>query len=187
MLPLILLALLVAAAILAAGAYNGLVRLTNEVRNGWSQIDVQLRRRHDLIPNLVETVRGYASHERETLEKVTAARARAVAAGDPAERSLAESGLSAALGRLLGIVEQYPDLEADQNFLALQEELTATENRIGFARQFYNDSVMRYNTRVATFPVNLVAALFGFSEEAFFEVSEPGAREAPEVRFSQSA
>jgi LemA protein len=183
MLPLLVLMVLALVVGATITLYNGLVRLRNEVRNGWSQIDVQLRRRHDLIPNLVETVRGYATHERETLEQVTRARNQAAGAESVEARGLAESGLTQALGRLMVVVEQYPALQANENFRGLQEELTATENRIGFARQFYNDSVMQYNTRTQTFPGNVVAGLFSFSDERFFEIGDPAAREVPEVQF----
>jgi LemA protein len=131
-----------------ASMYNGLVRMRNAVKNGWSQIDVQLKRRHDLIPNLVESVKGYAGHEKETLENVTRARSQAVSAQGAAEQGQAEQALSGALGRLMLVVEQYPNLKANQNFLALQEELTSTENKIGFSRQHYNDTVMVYNTKI---------------------------------------
>jgi LemA protein len=167
----------------AVGIYNGLVGLRNQVKNAWSQIDVQLKRRHDLIPNLVETVKGYAGHEKQTLEGVTAARARAVSASGVQQQAQAEQELSGALGRLMLVVEQYPDLKANQNFLALQEELTSTENRIGFARQHYNDSVMTYNTRIQKFPDNIVAGSFGFSDETFFEIEVAAQREAPQVKF----
>lgn len=177
---LILVALLL---ILTVSMYNSLVRLRNEVRNGWSQIDVQLKRRHDLIPNLVETVKGYASHEKETLENVTKARNQAVGAHGVEAQGQAETGLTAALSRLMVVVERYPELKANQNFLSLQEELTSTENRIGFARQFYNDTVMQYNTRTQSFPANLIAAMFRFVEERFFEIGDPASREAPQVTF----
>lgn len=163
--------------------YNGLVRLRQEVRNAWSQIDVQLKRRHDLIPNLVETVKGYAAHEKQTLENVTMARSQAVQAHGVQEQAQAESMLSGALGRLMLVVEQYPDLKANQNFLALQEELTSTENRIGFARQHYNDSVMVFNTKIKTIPNNLIAGPFGFKEEPFFEIEDQAEREVPQVKF----
>jgi len=163
--------------------YNGLVKLRNHVKNAWAQIDVQLKRRHDLIPNLVETVKGYASHEKQTLERVIEARSKAVAAGSVENKAQAESELSSALGRLMVVVEQYPDLKANQNFLALQEELTSTENKIGFSRQNYNDNVMRYNTSIQSFPANLVAGTFNFTEEAFFELRDEAARQAPEVKF----
>lgn len=166
------------------GIYNGLVRIRNEVRNAWAQIDVQLKRRHDLIPNLVETVKGYAGHEKSTLDAVVSARAKAVNASGVAASAQAEGELSQALGRLMMLVEAYPDLKANQNFLALQEELTSTENKIGFARQFFNDTVMRYNTRIQTFPPNVVAGAFGFREEDFFELEDQAQRAAPQVKFT---
>ncbi len=166
-----------------AGAYNGLVRFRNRVRNAWSQIDVQLKRRHDLIPNLVETVKGYAGHEQDTLDKVIRARNQAVQAHGVPQQSAAEGMLSQALGRLMVVVEQYPDLKANQNFLSLQEELTSTENKIGFARQFYNDEVMQYNTRIQSVPVNIVAGMFQFGQESPFELQDQAAREAPKVQF----
>lgn len=164
-------------------SYNGLVRLRNQVKNAWSQIDVQLKRRHDLIPNLVETVKGYATHERETLQKVVEARGAAVSAHGPRDQAAAEQELSGALGRLLLVVEHYPDLKANANFMSLQEELSSTENRIGFARQSYNDSVMGYNTRRQTIPDLFVAGMFGFAEEAFFEIETPQERQVPKVNF----
>jgi LemA protein len=173
----------VLAVLFVMGLYNALVRLRQQVKNAWSQIDVQLKRRHDLIPNLVETVKGYAGHERATLENVTKARAAAVSAQGPVAQAKAEGELSQALGRLMLVVEQYPDLKANQNFLALQEELTSTENRIGFARQFYNDSVMQYNTRIQTVPSNFIANSFGFREEPFFEIEDKAERAAPQVKF----
>lgn len=179
----ILLAIIVGTTLWLVGAYNSLVRLRNQVRNAWSQIDVQLKRRHDLIPNLVETAKGYMKHERETLEEITRARAHAAEAGTVKERGAAESALSSALGRFFLVVENYPDLKANQNFLALQEELTSTENKVSFARQFYNDSVMKYNTRLQSFPINLVAGIFGFQPEEFFELEAPAEREAPKVNF----
>ena len=165
------------------GMYNGLVRLRNEVKNAWAQIDVQLKRRHDLIPNLVETVKGYAGHERGTLDAVVQARTKAVGAQGVASRAQAEGELSQALGRLMMLVEAYPDLKANQNFLALQEELTSTENKIGFSRQFYNDTVMRYNTQIQSFPPNIIAGMFGFGESEFFELQDAAQREAPQVKF----
>ncbi len=149
--------------------YNGLVRLRNQVENVWSQIDVQLRRRYDLIPNLVETVKGYAAHERETLEAVVQARNVAIAAPGPAEQAQAENILTGALRQLFALSESYPDLKANQNFLALQEELTSTEDRIAYARQYYNDSVLGYNNKLQTFPSNLVASAFSFTEREYFE------------------
>ena len=164
--------------------YNGLVTLRNVVKNAWAQIDVQLKRRHNLIPNLVETVKGYAAHEKDTLENVTRARAAAVSAEGAGAQSQAEQMLTGALGRLMLVVEEYPDLKANQNFLALQEELTSTENKIGFARQAYNDSVMQFNTKIQTVPTNIVAGAFNFKEEEFFEVQDETVREAPRVSFS---
>ncbi len=166
-----------------AGMYNGLVRSRNETRNAWAQIDVQLKRRHDLIPNLVETVKGYAKHEQGTLEGVISARSRAVAAPSTEEKIKAEGELSQALGRLMVLTENYPDLKANQNFLGLQEELTSTENKIGFARQAYNDAAMTYNTKIETFPSNLVAGNFGFKPEPFFQVTSEQERNAPQVKF----
>ncbi len=181
----ILLGLLVVVAAWVAGLYNALVRLRNQVKNAWSQIDVQLKRRHDLIPNLVETVKGYAGHEKETLQNVVEARSKAVSAtGSGVEaQAQAEGELSSALGRLMVVVEQYPDLKANQNFLALQEELTSTENKIGFSRQHYNDSVMTYNNKTEMFPSNIIAGMFNFTREAFFEIEDEGEREAPQVKF----
>ncbi len=177
------LAIVVILILWVVGMYNGLVRERNEVRNSWAQIDVQLKRRHDLIPNLVETVKGYAAHEKSTLENVVQARARAVSAEGVGERARAESELGGALGRLMLVVENYPDLKANQNFLALQEELTSTENKIGFARQYYNDSVMKYNTRIQSVPTNIVAGMFNFRQEDFFELEEPAERAVPQVKF----
>jgi LemA protein len=166
--------------------YNSLVRLRNQVKNAWAQIDVQLKRRHDLIPNLVETVKGYAAHERETLEAVTNARnlAQGAIGKGVGAQSKAETDLSGALSRLLAIAENYPDLKANQNFLALQEELTSTENKISFSRQFYNDSVLGYNNKIQMFPSNMIAGVTGFKADEFFEVEAPAEREAPKVSFS---
>jgi LemA protein len=165
--------------------YNGLVRLRNQTKNAWSQIDVQLKRRHDLIPNLVETVKGYAAHERQTLEAVTNARNIAVGAVGKGvgEQAKAEGELSGALARLLAVVEQYPNLKANQNFLALQEELASTENKISFSRQYYNDSVLNYNNKIQMAPSNIVAGMFGFKAGEFFEVTVPEEKEAPKVSF----
>jgi LemA protein len=167
-----------------ASGYNRLVTLRNNVRNAWAQIDVQLKRRHDLIPNLVETVKGYAGHEKETLENVTRARAQAVSAEGVGSQAKAEQGLTAALGRLMLVVEQYPDLKANQSFLALQEELTSTENKISFSRQNYNDVVMFYNTATEKVPTNIIAGMFQFKPEEFFELDDQAQREAPKVKFS---
>lgn len=164
--------------------YNSLVALRNRVKNAWSQIDVQLKRRHDLIPNLVETVKGYAGHEKSALESVTRARAAATSAQGIGASARAEGELSQALSRLLMVAEQYPDLKANTNFLSLQEELASTENRIGFSRQHFNDSVMGYNNKVQSFPANIVAGMFNFEQEEFFELDNVAAREAPKVSFS---
>jgi LemA protein len=162
--------------------YNRLVTLRNRVENAWSQVDVQLRRRYDLIPNLVETVKGYAAHERETFEAVTNARARAQAAQGPADQSAAEGILGQALGRLFAVAEAYPELQADENFRQLQDELAQTENRIAVSRQVYNDTVLTYNTAIQTVPGLLIAGPFGFGRREFFELEEE-AREAPRVAF----
>jgi len=169
--------------VIVAGMYNGLVRGRNETKNAWAQIDVQLKRRCDLVPNLVETVKGYAKHEQGTLEGVISARSRAVAAPNTGERIKAEGELSQALGRLMVLTENYPELKANQNFLGLQEELTSTENKIGFARQAYNDATMSYNTKIETFPSNLIAGNFGFKPEPFFQVTDDKERQAPQVKF----
>lgn len=163
--------------------YNALVRMRNEIENAWAQIDVQLKRRHDLIPNLVETVKGYAKHERETLEKVIQARNMAQSAPNMAARAEAENMLTGALKSLFALAESYPDLKANQNFMALQEELTSTENKVAFARQFLNDRVLAYNTKIQSFPDNLVASNLGFTRREFFELKEPSEREAPRVAF----
>jgi LemA protein len=162
--------------------FNGIVRRRNRVDNAWSQIDVQLKRRHDLIPNLVETVKGYAAHERGTFEAVTNARANAINAQGPAEQAQAENVLSGALKSLFAVAEAYPDLKASQNFLALQEELTSTEDKIAYARQFYNDSVLDYNTRIQTFPGVVIAGMFHFDKREFFD-AEPGDTEPVQVQF----
>ncbi len=182
----IILGIIVIFAIWLGGSYNGLVGLRNQVKNAWAQIDVQLKRRFDLVPNLVETVKGYMTHERETLEAVTEARAAVAKVGTAgaAERGRAEGQLEQALGRLFAVAEAYPDLKANQNFLALQEELTSTENKISFSRQYYNDSVLRYNNKTQMFPSNIIAGMFGFKQSEFFEVTEAQQREAPKVSFS---
>ncbi len=182
---LIFLGLIVLIVLWMVGMYNGLVGLRNQVRDAWAQIDVQLKRRFDLIPNLMETVKGYMHHERETLEAVTQARAAAAGAHTVGERAEAESGLTAALGRLFAVSEAYPDLKANQNFLALQEELTSTENKIGFARQFYNDTVMNFNNKIQMFPSNIVAGMFNFRASEFFELKDEAQREAPKVSFGK--
>lgn len=180
--------------VFAMGTYNGLVKLRNMYRNAFSQIDVQLKRRHDLIPNLVETAKAYMSHERETLEAVIAARnvaagALEAAAGDPGnakglgQLGEAEAGLGGVLGRLFAVAEAYPDLKANQNMMQLTEELTTTENKIAFSRQAFNDSVLAYNNKREVFPNNIFAGIFSFSEAPFFEVEVEAEREAPKVEF----
>lgn len=166
------------------GMYNGLVRLRNAVKNAWSQIDVQLKRRHDLIPNLIETVKGYMQHERQTLENITKARNLAMQASGVGEKGVAESQLSQALSSFYVVVENYPDLKANQNFLALQEELTSTENKIGFSRQAYNDSAMQLNNKIEMFPSNIVAGMFNFKPAEFFEIEDAAERAVPKVSFS---
>jgi LemA protein len=177
------------------GAYNGLVTLRNRFKNAFAQIDVQLKRRYDLIPNLVETAKGYLKHERETLEAVIQARniaatAAKAAAANPADASAmkgllgAEAGLAGALSRLMVVSEAYPDLKANQNMMQLTEELTSTENKISFARQAYNDAVTTYNTTRERFPTNLIAGIFNFAEAALFQVENAAEREAPKVKFS---
>jgi LemA protein len=170
--------------IFAIGAYNALIGLRNQVNNAWSQIDVQLKRRHDLIPNLVETARGYMKHERETFEAITNARSRAVGARTVAEASKAEGALGEALSRFMLVVENYPDLKASQNFLAVQEELASTENKISFARQSYNDQVLFFNNKIQMFPSNIIANMFNFSKRDFFELESAAEREVPKVSFS---
>ncbi|MGE5279127.1 MAG: LemA family protein [Deltaproteobacteria bacterium] len=163
--------------------YNRLVTMRVRVENSWSQIDVQLKRRHDLIPNLVETVKGYMQHERQTLENVIKARTQAIDAKGLKDKAEAENFLSQTLRSLFAVVERYPDLKANQNALKLQEELTSTENKIGFARQYYNDETGRYNTLIQMVPVNVVAGAAGFKPRDFFEVSDAAQREAPQVKF----
>jgi LemA protein len=164
--------------------YNGLVRARNEVKSAWSSIDVQLKRRHDLIPNLLETVKGYAAHERGTLDAVVSARQQAAGfSGSVEDRARVENALTSSLRSLFALAEAYPDLKANQNFLALQEELAVTENKIGFSRQYYNDATMRYKNLVEMFPGNIVAGMTGFQAEPFFQLEEAGDRAVPEVRF----
>lgn len=168
--------------------YNGLIRLRNVVQESWRQIDVELNRRHDLIPNLVETVKGYASHERETLEAVTNARAAAAAPGStPAQQAQQENVLTQALGRLFAVAEAYPDLKANQNFLELQRELTETEDRIAASRRFYNANVRSLNTKVETVPSNIVAGMFSIERAEYFEAEDPQVRAAPNVSFDRGA
>ena len=165
------------------GVYNTLARGRVGVDGAWSNIDVQLKRRHDLIPNLVETVKGYAGHERSTLEAVIAARARAVSAGSVDDKIAAEGGLTQALGRLMAVAEAYPDLKANTNFLQLQGELASTENTIGHARGAYNGAAGGYNQTLVVFPTNLVAGMFGFTQKPFFKVDNEAERNAPQVKF----
>ncbi len=165
------------------GIYNALIRLRNQVDNAWSQIDVQLKRRHDLIPNLVETAKGYMKHERETFEAITNARSQAMGAKSVAESSKAEGALGEALSKFMLVVENYPDLKANQNFLALQEELTSTENKIAFARQSYNDQVLFFNNKIQMFPSNIIAGTFKFDKRDFFEIENVAEREVPKVSF----
>lgn len=181
---LVLLVLIVVVAAWLIGLYNGLVGLRNAVKNAWAQIDVQLKRRHDLIPNLVETAKGYVKHERETLENITNARSRAMGADSVGEKAKAESALSGAISKFMLVVENYPDLKANQNFLALQEELTSTENKIAFSRQAYNDQVMLYNNKIQMFPSNIVAGMFNFLPSEFFEIENEAERQTPKVDFS---
>jgi len=180
----VILVILVIVILSLIAMYNALVRLRNQVKNAWSQIDVQLKRRHDLIPNLVETAKGYMKHERETLEGITNARSKAMGADSVGDRSHAEGELSGALSKFFLVVENYPDLKANQNFLALQEELTSTENKIAFSRQAYNDQVLFYNNKIQLFPSNLVAGMFGFRESEFFEIEDESERQAPKVDFN---
>ncbi len=182
-------ALIVAAVVLALlvafviGVYNTLIRLRNQVDNSWSQIDVQLKRRHDLIPNLVETAKGYMKHERGTFEEITKARSQAMGAKNVSEASKAEGALGEALSKFMLVVENYPDLKANQNFLSLQEELTSTENKISFARQSYNDQVLFFNNKIQMFPSNIVANMFKFGKRDFFEIEIAAEREVPKVSF----
>ncbi len=179
----VVIGLVVIVAALLVGAYNGLIRRRNQVENAWSQIDVQLKRRLDLVPNLVETVKGYAAHERETLDAVISARNAAIEAPDtPHEQAEADGMLTGALRQLFALGEAYPDLKANQNFLALQEELTATEGRVAYARQFYNDSVLDYNTKLEQFPTVFFARMLRFERREYFEADE-AARTAPTVEF----
>jgi LemA protein len=179
----VILGILAGLALVGVALYNGLVRARVRVDETWSGIATQLKRRHDLIPNLVETVRGYATHERGALEKVTELRSRAVAATTPAQAAQAEGLLTQALRGLYAVAENYPDLKANQNFLALQQTLGETENVIAGSRQAYNAAVRDLNTRVESVPTNVIAGLFGFTRREFFELEDPGERAVPQVRF----
>ena len=185
MIPLIIILVVLALLIIfVIGAYNALIRLRNQVDNAWSQIDVQLKRRHDLIPNLVETAKGYMHHERETFETITKARSQAMGAKTVAEASKAEGALGEALSKFMLVVENYPDLKANQNFLSIQEELTSTENKIAFARQNYNDQVLFVNNKIQMFPSNVVAGMFNFKKRDFFEIEDLAEKEVPKVSFT---
>jgi LemA protein len=169
--------------IIAIGMYNSLISLRNRCDNSWAQVDVQLKRRYDLIPNLVETVKGYAKHEREVFQNVTEARAKAINASTVKDQSQAENQLSGALKTLFAVAENYPELKANQNFLMLQEELAGTEGKIAYARQFYNDTVMKFNMKQQVFPSNILAKMFNFKEKEYFELEEPAAKEPVKVSF----
>jgi LemA protein len=183
----VILAIVAVAALLLVVLYNRFVRLRNRVDNAWAQIEVQLKRRWDLIPNLVETVKGYAAHERETFENVTQARAAAQQAKSPAESAQAEGILGQALGRLFAVAEAYPQLQADENFRQLQSELAETENRIAVSRQVYNDTVLTFNNAIQTVPGVFFAGFFGFSKREFFDVEDDAQREPPQVSFTPGA
>ncbi len=184
MAPLVLFLIIIGVLFLAAvGIYNGLVALRNRCQNAWSQVDVQLKRRYDLIPNLVETVKGYAKHESGVFQNVTEARSKAMGAGTVKDQGVAETQLAGALKTLFAVAEAYPDLKANQNFLMLQEELAGTESKIAYARQFYNDTVMKFNQKQQVFPSNLIANMFGFKEREYFEITEAAAKEPVKVQF----
>src|SRR5262245_55527272 len=185
MAALVLLVIVAGVVLWAIGGYNRLVGLRNQVTNGWKQIDVQLKRRHDLVPNLVNAVRGAMDFERDTLTAVMEARSKAVAATGPADAAVKEGQLSAALGRLLAVAENYPTLKANDNVKMLQEELSATENKVGFARQFYNDIATTFNTAQQVFPTNLFAATLGFKPAELFEITDAADREVPVVDLSR--
>jgi LemA protein len=180
----ILIAIIAVVAFWAIALYNGLIGLRNQVLNGWRQIDVQLKRRHDLIPNLVNTVRGAMEFERDTLTQVMEARARAVSATGPQDAAKKEGELTQALGRLFAVAENYPTLKANDNVKMLQEELASTENKVGFARQFYNDIATKFNTSQQTFPSNMFASMLGFTPAELFQITEAGEREVPAVDLS---
>jgi LemA protein len=181
-----ILVLIVLAALFVVSAYNKLVRLRNRSQNAWAQIDVQLRRRHDLIPNLVETVKGYAAHERGTFDEVTAARAAAQSAQGPAAQGQAENFLTQALGKLIAVSEAYPQLRATENFQQLQAQLADTEDKIQVSRQVYNDTVLSYDNALQTVPTSIIAGMFHFLPREYFELDDAAAREAPQVSFSSA-
>ena len=178
----ILIAVIVILVLYFIASYNGLVKLRNMVKDQWAQIDVLLKRRADLIPNLVETVKGYASHEKETLDAVITARNKAVSAQTPADEMKAIGELNQALGRLFALTESYPDLKANTNFMDLQSNLKDSEDKISYARQFYNDAVLKYKNKLEMFPTNIVASMFGFKPEPFFEANDKE-KETPQVKF----
>jgi LemA protein len=181
---LIVLAVIAVLVIIVVGMYNALVGLRRRCDNAWAQIDVQLKRRYDLIPNLVETAKGYLKHEKEVLENVTKARQQAIDVSGVKNQAQAENFLTSTLRSLFAVVENYPELKANENMLAVQEEIASTENKISFARQHYNDSVMTYNTKTETVPSNIIASMFGFKQREFFELVDPAQGEAPKVDFS---
>jgi LemA protein len=180
----IILAIIAIIVLFIIGLYNALIRLRRRCDNAWAQIDVQLKRRYDLIPNLVETAKGYLKHEKEVLENVTKARQQAIDASGVKNQAQAENFLTSTLRSLFAVVENYPELKANENMLALHEEVTSTENKISFARQHYNDSVMTYNVKIETVPSNIIAGMFNFKQREFFELEEVEQREAPKVDFS---
>ena len=179
----VVLVIIVIIIIVAVGIYNNIITLRNRGDNAWSQIDVQLRKRYDLIPNLVETVKGYAAHEKETLEKVIKARNMGIDAKTVEDQAKAENMITSTLKSLFAVAEQYPNLKADQHFSRLMEQLNGIESNIAYARQFYNDTVLQYNTRIQTFPGNVFAGRFGFAQRGYFEIEEPEAREPVKVQF----
>ena len=177
------LAVVVVGIVYLVGIFNSLVGLKNQVKNAWAQIDVQLKRRYDLIPNLIETTKGYMQHERQTFEAITQARGQAMSAQSVGEKSKAEGALSGAISKFLLVVENYPELKANQNFLALQEELASTENKIAFSRQAYNDQVLFFNNKIQMFPSNIAAQMFNFKNEEFFQIEDAKEKIAPKVSF----
>jgi LemA protein len=179
----VIVAVIIIILLVGVGLYNSIVSLRNRIDNAWSQIDVQLRKRYDLIPNLVETVKGYAAHERETLEKVIQARSMGIDAKTVTDQGKAENMITSTLKSLFAVAEQYPNLKADQHFTRMMEELNGIESNIAYARQFYNDSVMQFNTRIQTFPGNIFANMFKFTSRDYFEIEEPEARGPVKVQF----